>query len=104
MHVAQQLAEGDVVLQIQHISKRLYLARMVVKHQHHAGQSEHDEQVERDSAHAPGVAVTHGVAVDLGRVQVQEHVRQYAQSAIARGVVVFVAKDRGVDLGLGRIF
>ena len=65
---------------------------------------EHDEQVERDSAHAPGVAVAHRVAIDLGRMQVQKHVREHAQRAIARRVVVLVAEDRSVDLGLGRIF
>src|SRR6185437_4843826 len=55
------------------------------------------------SAHAPGIAIAHRIAVDLGRVQVQEHVRQHAQSAVARRVVVLVAEDGGVNLGLGRV-
>ena len=104
MHVAQQFAERDIVFEIQHVAKRLHFAGVVIKHQHHARQSENNKQVEGDSAHAPGVAVAHRVAVDFGRMQVQEHVRQHAQSAIARGVIVLVAKDRSVDLGLGRIF
>ena len=37
-------------------------------------------------------------------MQVQEDVRQHAQRAVARRVVVLVAEDRSVDLGLGRIF
>ncbi len=104
MHVAQQLAERNIVLEIEHVAKRLHLAGVVIKHQHHAGQREHNKQVERDSAHTPGVAVTHCVPINFRRMQMQEDVRQHAQSAITRRVVVLVAKDRGVDLGLGRIF
>ena len=104
MHIAQQLAERNVVLEIQHVAKRLHFAGMVIKHQHHAGQREHDKKVERDSAHAPGVAVTHRIAVDLGRMQMQEHIGQHAQRPVARRVVMLVAEDRSVDLGLGRIF
>ena len=37
-------------------------------------------------------------------MQMQEHVGQHAQRAVARRVVVLVAEDRSVDLGLGRIF
>ncbi len=70
----------------------------------HAGEGEHDKEVERDSAHAPGVAVAHRVAVDLGRMQVQKDVGQHAQRPVARRVVMLVAEDRSVDLGLGRIF
>ena len=33
----------------------------------------------------------------------QENVGKHAQSAIARRLVVLVAEDRGIDLGLGRI-
>src|SRR5207245_7864029 len=63
-----------------------------------------NKKVESDASHAPGVAVADGIAVDLRRVQVEEHVREHAQSAIARRVVVFVPEDRGVDLSLGRVF
>src|SRR5215469_1108065 len=33
----------------------------------------------------------------------EEDIREHAQSAVARSVIVLVAEDRGVDLGLGRI-
>jgi hypothetical protein len=33
----------------------------------------------------------------------QKNVGEHAQSAIARRLVVLVAEDRGIDLGLGRI-
>jgi hypothetical protein len=58
----------------------------------------------RDSTHAPGVAVAHRIAIDLGGMQMQEDVGEHAQRPVARRVVVFVAKDRSVDLSLGRIF
>ena len=103
MHVAQDLAEGNIVLQIEHVAERLHLAGMVVKHQQHPGVGQHNEQIERDSAHAPGVAVAHGVAVDFCRMQMQEHIREYPQRAVARRVIVLVAEDGGVDLGLGWI-
>jgi hypothetical protein len=61
------------------------------------------KQVKRDSAHAPGVAVAHGIAIDLGRMQMQEDVGQHAQRAIARRVVVLVAEDRSENLSLGRV-
>ena len=69
----------------------------------YARERQNNEKVERNSAHAPGVAVADRIAVDLGWMQVQEHVREHAQRPVARGVVVFMAEDRGVDLGLGRI-
>ena len=80
------------------------LRRVVIEHQQHAGEGQHDEEIKRDSAHAPGVAVADRVAIDLGRMQMQENVGEHAQRAIARRVVVLVAENRGVDLGLGRIF
>ncbi len=76
---------------------------MVIEHQQHAGVGENDEQVKRDPAHAPGVAVAHRIAIDFGRMQMQEDVGQHAQRAVARRVVVLVPEDRGVNLGLGRI-
>jgi hypothetical protein len=104
MHIAQQLAEGDVVLEIQDVAKCLHFAGVVIKHQHDTGEGQHNKKVECDPAHAPGVAVAHCVAVDLGRVQMQKHVGQHAQSPVTRRVVMLVAEDRGVNLGLGRIF
>src|SRR5260370_1181499 len=56
MHVAQQFAEGNVVFEVQHIAEGLHFARVVVKHQQHAGKSKHDEQIKCDATHAPGVA------------------------------------------------
>ncbi len=77
---------------------------MVVEHQQHARKGQHDEQVKGNPAHSPGVAVADRIAIDLGGVQVQEDVGKHAQCAVARRVIVFVAEDRGVDLGLGGIF
>src|SRR5204863_5693786 len=102
MHVAQQFAEGNVVFEVQHITECLHFAGVVVKHQQHTGKSKHDEQVEGDAAHAPGVAVAHRVTIDLGGMQMQENVGEHAQGAIARRVVVFVTEDRGEDLRLCR--
>src|SRR4029077_20295423 len=73
MHVAQQLAERHIVLEIQNIAERLHLARMVVKHQQHTGKGEDDEQIKRYAAHTPGVAVTHRIPVDLRRMQMEEN-------------------------------
>ena len=39
MHVAQQLAEGNVVLEIKHVAERLHLAGVVIEHQQHAGEA-----------------------------------------------------------------
>ena len=73
---------------------------MVVEHQQRAGENQRDVDVERHAAHAPGVVVAHGVAIDLGGMQVQEDVGEHAQRAAARRFVVLVAEDRSVDLGL----
>ena len=91
------------MLQVEHIPECLYLGGVVIEHQQHAGEGEHDEEVERDSSHAPGEAVAYRIAVDLGRMQMQEDVRQHAQGAIPRGVVVLVTKDGGENLSLGRV-
>src|ERR1022692_4930598 len=77
---------------------------MVIEHQQHAGESEHDKQVERDSAHAPGIAIAYRVAADLGWVQMKEDVRQHAQRTVAGRVIMLVAEDRSEDLGLGGVF
>ncbi len=93
MHVAQQLAEGYIVLEIQDVAECLNLAGVVIKHQQHAGKSKHDKKIEGDSAHAPGVAVTHGVAINFRGMKVKEYVRKHTQSPVARGVVMLVAED-----------
>src|SRR5437899_8115927 len=104
VHVTQNLSERNIVLEIEYVAEGLHLARVVIEHQQHAGIGEDDEQVERDPAHAPRVAVAHGITIDLCWMQVQEDVREYAESAIARRVVVLVAKDRRVDLSFRGIF
>src|SRR2546423_1351285 len=76
---------------------------MVIEHQQDASESEHNKKIEGDSAHAPGVAVTNRIAINFGRMQVKEYVRKHAQSPVARRVVVLMAEDRRVNLGLGRI-
>src|SRR5260370_26979192 len=96
VHVAKQFAEGHVVLEVQDVAERLHFAGVVVKHQQHAGKGEHQEQIEGDAAHAPGVAVAHGVAIDLSGVQMQKNVGEHAESASARRVVVLVTKYRSV--------
>ena len=103
VHVAQQFAERNVVLQVKHIAESLHLAGVVVKHQQHAGEGEHQEQIKSDSAHSPRIAVAHRVTIDLRGMQMQKNVGEHAQRAIARRVVVLVAENRGVDLRLGRI-
>jgi hypothetical protein len=92
------------MLQIEHVAERLKFGGMVIEHQQHAGESEHDEQIKRDSTHAPGETVAHGVAIDLRRMEMQEDVGKHAQSPVARRVIVLVAEDRFVDLGLGWVF
>src|SRR5439155_10837681 len=101
MHVAQQFAEGHVVFEIEHISESLHFAGMVVKHQHDASERKDDEQIKGDAAHAPGVAVANGVTINLGRMQMEKNVGEHAEGAVARRVVVLVAENRSVDLGLG---
>src|SRR6267154_2039199 len=76
---------------------------MVVKHQQDTGKGEHQEQIKSDAAHAPRIAVAHGVAVDLGGVQMQKDVGEDAEGAIARRVVVLVAEDGCVELSFGGI-
>ena len=76
---------------------------MVIEHEQDAGEGEHDKKIESDSAHAPGVTVAHGIPINFGGMQVKEDVGKHAQSPVARGVVVLVTEDGGVNLGLGRI-
>jgi predicted nucleic acid-binding protein len=103
MHVAQQFAEWDIVLEIQDVAECLNFAGMVIEHQQDAGKSKHDKKVKGDSAHAPGVAVTHGIAINFRRVKVKEYVGKHPQSPVARGVIVLMAEDGGINLSLGRV-
>ena len=50
------------------------LGRVVIKHQEHAREGQHDEKVKSNPAHAPGERVAHCIAIDLSRMQVQENV------------------------------
>ena len=77
---------------------------MVVKHQQHAGKGEHEEKIKGNPAHAPGVAIAHCIPIDFGGMKVEKYIGKHAQRSIAGGVVVFVAEDGGVYLGLRRIF
>ena len=61
------------------------------------------KQIKGDAAHAPGVVVFHGVAIDLGRMQMQKDVAENAQRAAARRLVVLDAKDGAIELGLFRV-
>src|SRR6266403_653713 len=103
VHVAEQFTERDVVFEVKDVAEGLHLAGVVVKHQQDTSEGEHQKQIESDAAHAPGVAVTHGVAINLGRVQMQKNVGEDAESAVARRVVVLVAEDGGVELSFGGI-
>src|ERR1043166_5349855 len=105
MHVAQEFAEGHVMFEIKNVAKRVELGRVVVKHQQHPGKRQHDEEVERDAAHAPCKRVTHCVAIDLRGMQVQEDVRQNRERAVTRiGAIVGDAEDRLPELRILRIF
>src|SRR6516165_6692545 len=88
VHVAKQFAKGNVVLEIQNVAKRLDFAGMVIEHQKYAGEGQHNEQVEGNSTHAPGVAVTNSIAVDLGGMEMEEDVREHSEGSIPRRVIV----------------
>ena len=78
---------------------------MVVEHQQHAGERQHDEEVECDAAHAPGVLIAHRVAIDFRRMKMQKDIRENRQRTIARiGPFVRDAKDRFPNLRLLRVF
>src|SRR6185369_6566068 len=97
MHVAQQLSKRYVVLKIENVPEGLHLGRMVIEHQEHASERQHDEKVESDPAHSPRIAVAHRITIDLGRVQVQENVRKHAKCPVARRIVVLVTEDGSVN-------
>ena len=102
MHVAQEFPEGDVVLQVENVTESLRLGGVVVEHQQDAGEAQHQKKVEGDAAHAPGVVVADGVAVDLSRVEVEENVGQHTERAVAGLVVVLDAEDGAEELGFLR--
>ena len=104
VHVPQQLAEGDIVFKIQNIAEGHDLRGVVVEHQQRACEHERDVDVERHAAHAPSVLVSHRVAIDFGRMQVQEDVGEHAQCAAARRLVVLHAQHRLPEVGLLRLF
>src|SRR5690242_7448333 len=105
MHVAQQLPERHVVFEIKNVAKRVRLRRVVVEHQQHAGERQHDEEIERDAAHAPRKRITHGVAIDLRRMQVKKDVGKNRERTVTRiGTIVRDAEDRFPKLRLLRIF
>ena len=100
VHVAQQLAEGHVVLEVEDVAEGHNLGGVVVKHEQRAGEDQRDVDVERHAAHAPGVFVGHRIAVDFGRMQVQEDVGEDSQSAAAGRLVVLDAQHRFPQIGL----
>src|SRR5690349_8539463 len=75
---------------------------MIVVHQQDAGKGQDDEEIEGDSTHAPGEAVSHGVAIDLGWVKMKKDVAQDAQRSAALCIVVLDPEDRLVELSLLR--
>src|SRR5258708_21685261 len=101
MQSEQVFGEGKRLVEIENIAERLYISAKVIKHQQHAGERQHYEQIEGNPTHAPGVAIAHCITIDFGGMQMQEDVGEHAQSTVARCVVVLVTENRGVDLGLG---
>src|SRR5208337_2402876 len=65
-----------------------------------ARDGQHKEEIKRHAAHAPRVVVPHGVAVDLGGMEVEEDVGEDAQCPAALALIVLDAEDRLVELGL----
>ena len=104
MHVAQKLAERDVVFEIEDVAEGLHFRGVVIKHQQDAGESEDDEKVEGDATHAPGEIVFGGVAINFCGMQVEENVGEDAEGAVARLVIVLDAKHRAIELSLLRLF
>src|SRR6185436_16663897 len=82
MHVAQELAKRNVVLEIENVTKRVCLGWVVVEHQQHAGKRQHDEEIKRYTSHAPGERVTDSVAIDFCRMKVKKDIRQNRQRTI----------------------
>src|ERR1700716_1826130 len=104
MHVAQQLAEGNVIFKVKDVTERLHLCGVVVEHQQDACEGEYDEQIKSDAAHAPGKFIFDGVAIDLRGMQVKENVRQDGERAVARGLIVLDAENRAEKLRLFGLF
>ncbi len=62
------------MFEVENVAKGIYLGGVVIKHQEHPGKSEHNEQVERDAAHAPGEAITHSIPIDFRRMKMEKNV------------------------------
>src|SRR6185437_12028008 len=103
VHVAQQAAKRHVIFEIENVAKRLNLRRMVIKHQHYAGEDEHDEEIKSDSAQAPGVTVARGVAIHFCRMNVEEKIVERGERAIARLIVVLDAENGAIELRFLRL-
>src|SRR5207249_1281381 len=84
----QERSKRYVAHQINNVLVGLALGGVVVVHQEDAGDGENQEEVKGNAAHPPGKTVTHRVAVDLGRMEVKENVREYAEGAAAVRVIV----------------
>ena len=104
MHVPQEFAERNVMFEIKNVAKGYDLRRVVIEHQQHTRERQHDEEIERDTAHPPGVLVAHRVAIDLRGMQMQKDVRENCERTITRvGAFVRHAEDRLPNLGLLRV-
>ena len=100
MHVTQQPPKGHIVHQVNDVTIRLTLGRVIVKHKEHAGESEDNKKVKSDSAHPPGVAVADRVAVDLGGMEVEKDVGEHAQRSAALALIVLHPEHRFVERSL----
>src|SRR5262249_16920592 len=100
MHIPKESSEGDVVLKVENVPKRLNLRRMVIKHQKRSGERQDNKEVKRDATHSPRIIVGYCIAVDLGRMEVQKDVREHSQGATAGLVIVFDSKNGLIKLSL----
>src|SRR2546427_1344301 len=53
----------------------LFRSGVVVVHEQDAGEGQDDEEVKGDSAHPPGEAVAHGIAIHFGRMEDRKSTR-----------------------------
>src|SRR5262249_25324064 len=103
VHVAPQRAKRPIILQIDDVLQRLALRGVVVVQQQNAGERQDDEQVKRYGSHAPRVAESDRVPVDLCRVQMEEHVGEHSQRTRSRRGLVFDSEYGLVDLSAGGV-
>src|SRR6266849_5901780 len=65
----------------------------------------HPAKINRDAVrYSYSIAIAHGIAIDLGRVEMEEDVGQNAQGAVAGRLVVLDAENRAEELRLLRLF